>query len=92
LILLESVILVTFKIKGIPIPIKIASTNEPSRDQIVKKISDLASSYDLSGEIQFKKLLKENSHKMYIYEIGDRKCMVMVERLEKIKEFEEIDK
>lgn len=88
---MESVILVTFKIKGIPIPIKIASTNEPSRDQIVKKISDLASGYDLSGEIQFKKLLKENGHKMYIYEIGDRKCMVMVERLEKIKEFEEID-
>jgi phage regulator Rha-like protein len=87
---LESVVLVTFKIKGIPIPIKIASTNEPSREQILKKISDLANGYDLSGEIQFKKLLKENGHKMYIYEIGDRKCMVLVERLEKIKEFEEI--
>lgn len=87
---MESVVLVTFKIKGIGIPIKIASTNEPSRDQILKKISDLASGYGLIGEVQFKKLLKENGHKMYIYEIGDRKCMVLVERLEKIKEFEEI--
>jgi phage regulator Rha-like protein len=87
---LDSVILVTFKIKGIPIPIKIASTNEPSREQILKKILDLAQVYNLIGEIQFKKLLKENGHKMYIYEIGDRKCMVLVERLEKIKEFEEI--
>lgn len=88
---MDSVILVTFKIKGIPIPIKIASTNEPNREQIFKKITDLANGYDLSGEIQFKKLLKENGHKMYIYEIGDKKCMVLVERLEKIKEFEEID-
>ncbi|WLR57111.1 hypothetical protein LC048_09715 [Mesobacillus subterraneus] len=87
---MESVVLVTFKIKGIPIPIKIASTNEPSREQILKKISDFANGYDLSGEIQFRKLLKENGHKMYIYEIGERKCMVLVERLEKIKEFEEI--
>ncbi|RSD26092.1 hypothetical protein [Mesobacillus subterraneus] len=87
---MDSVILVTFKIKGIPIPIKIASTNEPTREQILKKISDLANGYDLTGEIQFKKLLKENGHKMYIYEIGNRKCMVLVERLEKIKEFEEI--
>lgn len=88
---MDSVILVTFKIKGIPIPIKIASTNEPTREQILKKITDLANGYDLSGEIQFKKLLKENGHKMYIYEIGDKKCMVLVEKLEKIKEFEEID-
>ncbi len=88
---MDSVILVTFKIKGIPIPIKIASTNEPTREQILKKITDLANGYDLSGDIQFKKLLKENGHKMYIYEIGDRKCMVLVEKLEKIKEFEEID-
>lgn len=88
---MDSVILVTFKIKGIPIPIKIASTNEPTREQIQKKITDLANGYDLSGEIQFKKLLKENGHKMYIYEIGDKKCMVLVEKLEKIKEFEEID-
>lgn len=87
---MDSVILVTFKIKGIPIPIKIASTNEPTREQILKKVTDLANGYELSGEIQFKKLLKENGHKMYIYEIGDRKCMVLVERLEKIKEFEEI--
>ena len=87
---MDSVILVTFKIKGIPIPIKIASTNEPTREQILKKILDLAKGYNLIGEIQFKKLLKENGHKMYIYEIGDRKCMVLVERLEKIKEFEEI--
>lgn len=87
---MDSVILVTFKIKGIPIPVKIASTNEPTREQILKKISDLAKGYDLIGEIQFKKLLKENGHKMYIYEIGDRKCMVLVERLEKIKEFEKI--
>jgi hypothetical protein len=87
---LDSVILVTFKIKGMPIPIKIASTNEPSREQILKKVSDLAKGYDLIGEIQFKKLLKENDQKMYIYEIGDRKCIVLVERLEKIKEFEEI--
>jgi phage regulator Rha-like protein len=91
LIPLDSVILVTFKIKGIPIPIKIASTNEPTREQILKKITDLANGYDLSGEIQFKKLLKENGHKMYIYEIGEKKCMVLVEKLEKIKEFEEID-
>ncbi|MGV2939016.1 hypothetical protein AB5I83_05450 [Mesobacillus sp. LC4] len=88
---MDSVILVTFKIKGIPIPIKIASTNEPTREQILKKITDLANGYDLSGEIQFKKLLKENGHKMFIYEIGDKKCMVLVEKLEKIKEFEEID-
>ncbi|MBT2644128.1 hypothetical protein J7I80_17935 [Bacillus sp. ISL-41] len=88
---MDSVILVTFKIKGIPIPIKIASTNEPTREQILKKITDLANGYDLSGEIQFKKLLKENGHKMYIYEIGDRKCVVLVEKLEKIKEFEEIN-
>ena len=88
---MDSVILVTFKIKGIPIPIKIASTNEPTREQILKKITDLANGYDLSGEIQFKKLLKENGHKMYIYEIGDKKCMVLVEKLEKIKELEEID-
>lgn len=87
---MDSVILVTFKIKGIPIPVKIASTNEPTREQILKKISDLAKGNDLIGEIQFKKLLKENGHKMYIYEIGDRKCMVLVERLEKIKEFEKI--
>lgn len=87
---MDSVILVTFKIKGIPIPIKIASTKEPSREQILKKVTDLAKGYDLIGEIQFKKLLKENGHKMYIYEIGDRKCMVLVERLEKIKEFEEL--
>jgi phage regulator Rha-like protein len=87
---LDSVILVTFKINGIPIPIKIASTNEPTREQILKKISDLAKGYDLTGEIQFKKLLKESGQKMYIYEIGDRKCMVLVEWLEKIKEFEEI--
>lgn len=88
---MDSVILVTFKIKGIPIPIKIASATEPSREQIVKKISDLAKGYDITGEIQFKKLLKENGHKMYIYRIGDRKCMVLVERLEKIKEFEDLD-
>ncbi|WNF20869.1 hypothetical protein [Mesobacillus jeotgali] len=88
---MDSVILVTFKIKGIPIPIKIASTNEPTREQILKKVTDFANGYDLSGEIQFKKLLKENDHKMYIYEIGDKKCMVLVEKLEKIKEFEEID-
>jgi len=87
---LDSVILVTFKIKGIPIPIKIASTTEPSKDQILKKITDLANGYDLSGQIQFKKLLKEHGHKMYIYEIGDKKCIVLVERLEKIKEFEEM--
>ena len=67
---MDSVILVTFKIKGIPIPIKIASTNEPSREQLLKKISDLAKGYNLLGEIQFKKLLKESGHKMYIYEIG----------------------
>lgn len=87
---MDSVVLVTFKLKGVPIPIKIASTNEPSRDQIAKKISDLARGYDLDGEIQFKKLLMENGHKMYIYEIGDKKCIVMVERLEKIQEFEQI--
>jgi len=87
---LDSVIIVTFKIKGIPIPIKIASSNEPSKDQIQKKITDLAKGYDLIGEIQFKKLLKEKGQKMYIYEIGGRKCIVLVERLEKIKEFEEI--
>ncbi|WP_210366822.1 hypothetical protein [Bacillus sp. REN3] len=87
---MDSVIIVTFKIKGIPIPIKIASSNEPSKDQIQKKITDLAKGYDLIGEIQFKKLLKEKGQKMYIYEIGGRKCIVLVERLEKIKEFEEI--
>ena len=88
---MDNVILVTFKMKGIPIPIKIASAIEPSRDQIMKKLSDLAKGYDLNGEIQFKKLLKENDQKMYIYEIGDRKCMVLVEKLEKIKEFERLD-
>lgn len=88
---MDSVILVTFRIKGIPLPIKIASANEPSRDQITKKVSDLAKGYDFIGDIQFKKLLKENDQKMYIYEIGERKCMVLVEKLEKIKKFDELE-
>jgi hypothetical protein len=85
---LETVIIVTFKIKGLPLPIKIASQKEPSINQIYKMISDIVEANDFSGEIQFKKFLQESGQKMFIYEIGERKCVVLVEKLEKVIEFD----
>jgi hypothetical protein len=85
---LETVTIITFKVKGLPEPIKIASQYEPSINQVGKMISDIVKTNSLSGEIQFKKFLQENGQKMFIYEIGERKCVVLVEKLEKVIEFE----
>lgn len=86
---METVILVTFKITGLASPpIQVASVHEPSRDHIYEKLEELAREHRLYGEIQFKKLLQEKGHKMYIYQIGDHKCMVLVEKLEKVIEFD----
>ncbi|WP_174731231.1 hypothetical protein [Mesobacillus harenae] len=88
---MDSVILVTIRVKGMQLPIKIASKIEPTKDQIYKKISDLAKAQELTGEIQFKKLIQEKGQKMYIYKIGERRCVVIVEKLQKIIQFEELD-
>jgi hypothetical protein len=85
---LETVIIVTVKVNGLPAPIKIASQMEPSMDQIEAMVIDLVEKFQLSGEVQFKKRLEENEQKMYIYEIAGRKCLVLVEKLAKVIEFE----
>jgi hypothetical protein len=85
---LDTVIIVTIKVKGLPVPIKIASQAEPSISQIYKMIADLAKKHDITGDIQFMKILQENEQKMYIYEIGNQKCVVLIEKLEKVIEFE----
>ncbi|KKK37873.1 hypothetical protein WQ57_11900 [Mesobacillus campisalis] len=85
---METVTIVTFKVKGLPEPIKIASQYEPSINQIGKMISDIVKANNMSGDIQFKKFLQENGQKMFIYEIGGTKCVVLVEKLEKVIEFE----
>ncbi len=84
---LETVIIVTIKVKGLPVPIKIASQTEPTISQIYKMIADLAEKNDITGDIKFKKILQENEQKMYIYEIGNQKCVVLIEKLEKVIEF-----
>lgn len=85
---METVILVTYKIPGIPMPIKIASTIEPKKEQIHNKLLELMEEYHISGEIQFRKLLVEKENSMYIFELGEKRCMVLVEKLEKIIEFD----
>ncbi|OCA90721.1 hypothetical protein A8F94_02260 [Bacillus sp. FJAT-27225] len=85
---METVILTTYKIPGIPMPIKIASTIEPKKEQIYNKLIDLLNQYNIEGEIQFRKLLVEKENSMYIYELGDKRCMVLIEKLEKVKEFD----
>mgnify|MGYP005828127065 CR=1 FL=1 len=85
---METVIIVTFKVKGLPVPIKIASPTEPTISQIYKMIADIVKTNNLDGDVQFKKILQENEQKMYIYEIGTRKCVVLVEKLEKVIEFQ----
>ena len=85
---METVVIITFKIKGFPEPIKIASQNEPQLHQITTMLSELAETKAIDGEIKFKKLLKDHGQKMFIYEIGDRKCVVIVEKLERIMHFD----
>ncbi|ALC90312.1 hypothetical protein AM500_11345 [Bacillus sp. FJAT-18017] len=85
---METVILTTYKIPGLPMPIKIASTIEPKKEQIYNKLIELLNQYNIEGDIQFKKLLVENENSMYIYELGEKRCMVLVEKLEKVKEFD----
>jgi len=85
---LETVIIATIKVRGLPVPIKIASQTEPTISQIYKMIADLAQKNDIPGDIKFKKILQENEQKMYIYEIGNQKCVVLIEKLEKVIEFE----
>jgi hypothetical protein len=85
---LETVILTTYKIPGLPMPIKIASTIEPKKEQIYNKLIELLNQYNIEGDIQFKKLLVEKENSMYIYELGEKRCMVLVEKLEKVKEFD----
>ncbi|MCM3584323.1 hypothetical protein M3182_01030 [Mesobacillus maritimus] len=85
---MDKVIIVTFRVKGLPVPIKIASQIEPTINQIMKMVSELAVKNQLEGDIQFRKFLQEKEQKMYIYDIGNRKCMVLVEKLEKVMEFE----
>lgn len=85
---LNTVIIVTVKVNGFPAPIKIASQIEPNMDQINTMVVDLAVKYSVSGKVQFKKFLEEHEQKMYIYEIGDRKCVVLVEKLAKVIEFD----
>lgn len=85
---LDTVIIVTIKVKGLPVPIKIASQTEPSISQVYKMIADLAKKNDITGDIQFVKVLQENEQKMYIYEIGNHKCVVLIEKLEKVIQFE----
>jgi hypothetical protein len=85
---LDTVIIVTIKVKGLPVPIKIASQTEPPISQVYKMIADLAKKNDITGDIQFVKVLQENEQKMYIYEIGNQKCVVLIEKLEKVIQFE----
>ncbi|RHW42165.1 hypothetical protein D1B31_05895 [Neobacillus notoginsengisoli] len=85
---METVILVTYKIPGIPMPIKIASTIEPNKEQIHNKLLELMEENHINGDIQFRKLLVEKENSMYIFELGEKRCMVLVERLEKIIEFD----
>ncbi|WP_043933798.1 hypothetical protein [Bacillus sp. EB01] len=85
---METVILTTYKIPGLPMPIKIASTIEPKKEQIYNKLIELLNQYNIEGDIQFKKLLVEKENSMYIYELGEKRCMVLVEKLEKVKEFD----
>jgi hypothetical protein len=87
----ETVVLVTFRISGLLTPVKIASKTAPNQDQIYKKILDMVKDYNLSGEVQFKKLIQEKGKKMYIYQIAERRCVVIVEKLQKIIEFETIE-
>ncbi|PLR91157.1 hypothetical protein [Bacillus sp. T33-2] len=85
---MDTVILVTFRVNGLPIKIKIASESEPSTDQLYAKIQDIANVYKINGEIHLKKVLHEKGNKMYIYHIGENKCVVLVEKLEKIMELD----
>ncbi|WP_059170676.1 hypothetical protein [Bacillus sp. FJAT-27445] len=85
---MDTVILVTYKIPGMPMPIKIASTIEPNKEQIYHKLTELVKENSIEGDIQFRKLLVEKENSMYIFELGDKRCMVLVEKLAKIKEFD----
>ncbi|SFA86219.1 MULTISPECIES: hypothetical protein [unclassified Bacillus (in: firmicutes)] len=87
---MDTVTLVTFRIKGLLTPIKIASKMAPSQEQIHKKLLDIKQKHQLEGELEFKKLVQEKGKKMYIYKIGDSRCVVMVEKLQKIIEFDSI--
>ncbi|MBM4761904.1 hypothetical protein [Bacillus sp. B15-48] len=84
---MDTVIIVTLKVNGLPAPIKIASQQEPTIQQIYKMIVDIVEQNDMSRDIQFKKFLQENEQKMYVYEIGERKCVVLVEKLAKVIDF-----
>ncbi|WP_071459765.1 hypothetical protein [Bacillus massilinigeriensis] len=85
---MDTVILITFKIPGFDaIPTQIASVYEPSKEQIMEKLVNLAKDFQIEGTIRFKKLLQEKGQKMYIYFIDDHKCVVFVEKLEKVIEF-----
>lgn len=84
---LDTVIIVTLKVTGLSDPIKIASQTEPAIDQIDQMVVDLVKKNKISGEIHFEKSLQENQQKMYVYKIGQKKCVVLVEKLAKVKEF-----
>ncbi|WP_409270250.1 hypothetical protein V1499_12510 [Neobacillus sp. SCS-31] len=85
---MDTVILVTYKIPGMPMPIKIASTIEPNKEQIFHKLTELVKENNMEGDIQFRKLLVEKENSMYIFELDGKRCMVLVEKLAKIKEFD----
>ncbi|WML48733.1 hypothetical protein RCG23_00875 [Neobacillus sp. PS3-34] len=88
---METVTLVTFKVKGLFSPIKMALKMAPSQEQIYKKILGIMKDHNISGEVQFKRLVQDKGKKMYIYHIGETKCVVMIEKLQKVIEFQEIE-
>jgi DNA-binding transcriptional regulator WhiA len=86
---MEKVVLIQFLVQGIDqkLPLHIVSKNEPNKNQILEKIMELVNHYDLSTEVHYEKFLQEKSQKVYVYKIGDKSCVVIVERIE-VMEFQ----
>lgn len=82
---LKTVVLITFMIKGISIPIHITSKNEPNKLQIIETIKDITEHFEISGAIIEDGFNQKKGMKIYKFIIGDKNCVVSVERLDLIE-------
>jgi hypothetical protein len=84
---MKTIVLVQFIVDGLQqkLPFQIAAKNEPNKNQILEKIMEIVEHYDLSKEVQFEKFTQEKGQKIYLFKIGEKSCIVIVDRLDIIE-------